>query len=146
MLDGHVNQQPETRSAPEDGKYRIYARVEIAFILRAIMKSTALVTAYFGPGKDFIVTAILAVDIDTQSILIDSAFHQLDPDRRNEAPEPAPVILEDNVWLAARVIVLPGVRIGKNSVVGAGSVVTRDIPPDVLAAGIPAKVIRPLRA
>jgi len=72
MLDGQVNQQPETRSAPEDGKYRIYARVEIAFILRAIMKSTALVTAYFGPGKDFIVTAILAVDTDNQSILIDS--------------------------------------------------------------------------
>jgi acetyltransferase-like isoleucine patch superfamily enzyme len=85
-------------------------------------------------------------NIGSQSIVIDSAFHQLDPDRRNDEPAPAPVILEDNVWLAARVIVLPGVTIGKNSVVGAGSVVTRDIPPDVLAAGIPAKVIRPLRA
>jgi maltose O-acetyltransferase len=85
-------------------------------------------------------------NIGSQSIVIDNAFHQLDPDRRNDEPAPAPVILEDNVWLAARVIVLPGVTIGKNSVIGAGSVVTRDIPPDVLAAGIPAKVIRPLRA
>jgi maltose O-acetyltransferase len=85
-------------------------------------------------------------NIGSQAILIDNAFHELDPDRRNEQPEPAPVILEANVWLAARVIVLPGVTIGQNSVVGAGSVVTRDIPPNVLAAGIPAKVIRPLRS
>lgn len=85
-------------------------------------------------------------NIGSQCILIDNAFHQLDPAHRNDQPEPAPVILEDNVWLAARVIVLPGVTIGKNSVVGAGSVVTRDVPPDVLAAGIPAKVIRPLQA
>jgi acetyltransferase-like isoleucine patch superfamily enzyme len=84
-------------------------------------------------------------NIGSQVILIDNAFHELDPDRRNEQPEPAPVILEANVWLAARVIVLPGVTIGTNSVVGAGSVVTRDIPPNVLAAGVPAKVIRPIR-
>jgi acetyltransferase-like isoleucine patch superfamily enzyme len=85
-------------------------------------------------------------NIGSQSILIDNAFHQLDPERRNEQPEPAPVVLESNVWLAARVIVLPGVTIGRNSVIGAGSVVTRDIPADVLAAGIPARVIRPLRS
>ncbi|HXK17294.1 MAG TPA: DapH/DapD/GlmU-related protein [Polyangiaceae bacterium] len=85
-------------------------------------------------------------NIGTQSILIDNAFHELHPARRNECPAAEPVILEDNVWLAARVIVLPGVTIGRNSVIGAGSVVTRDIPPNVLAAGIPAKVIRPLPA
>lgn len=84
-------------------------------------------------------------NLGSQSILIDNAFHELDPDRRDSRPDPAPVVLEDNVWLAARVIVLPGVTIGKNSVVGAGSVVTRDLPPDVLAAGVPARVIRPLR-
>lgn len=84
-------------------------------------------------------------NIGSQVILIDNAFHELDPARRNEQPEPAPVILEDNVWLAARVIVLPGVTIGKNSVVGAGSVVTRNLPANVLAGGVPAKVIRSLR-
>jgi len=83
-------------------------------------------------------------NLGPQVIVIDNAFHELDPARRNEQPEPAPVILEDNVWLAARVIVLPGVTIGRNSVIGAGSVVTHDIPPDVLAAGMPAKVIRSL--
>jgi acetyltransferase-like isoleucine patch superfamily enzyme len=85
-------------------------------------------------------------NIGSQCILIDNAFHQLDPERRDEQPPPAPVVLEANVWLAARVIVLPGVTIGQNSVVGAGSVVTRDIPADVLAAGVPARVLRPLRA
>src|ERR1041384_2050595 len=80
-------------------------------------------------------------NIGSQSILIDNAFHELDPERRDQQPESAPLVLEDNVWLAARVIVLPGVTIGRNTVVGAGSVVTKDIPPNVLAAGIPAKVI-----
>ncbi len=55
-----------------------------------------------------------------------------------------PVVIEDNVWIASSVIISPGVKIGKNSVIGAGSVVTRDIPPDSLAAGCPAKVIRKL--
>ena len=54
----------------------------------------------------------------------------------------APIILEDNVWLTMNIIVLPGVTIGKNSVIGAGSVVTKSIPANVLAAGNPAKVIK----
>jgi flagellar brake protein len=66
-----AKEQPEQRSTSDDGKYRIYGRVEIAFILRAIMKSGALVTAYFGQGNDFIVTALLAVDTDAESIIID---------------------------------------------------------------------------
>lgn len=82
------------------------------------------------------------VNIGTHVMLIDNAFHHLDPARRDEAPPSQPIVLEDNVWLAARVIVLPGVTIGTNSVVGAGSVVTHDVPPNVLAAGVPAKIIR----
>jgi acetyltransferase-like isoleucine patch superfamily enzyme len=81
-------------------------------------------------------------NIGTHVTVIDNSFHEIDPNRRNEAPPSAPVILEENVWLATRVIVLPGVTIGANSVVGAGSVVTHDIPPNVLAAGLPARVIR----
>jgi len=84
-------------------------------------------------------------NIGSHVILIDNSFHELDPDRRHVQPESQPVILEPNVWLASRVIVLPGVTIGENSVIGAGSVVTKDIPANVLAAGIPAKVIRPIR-
>lgn len=55
------------------------------------------------------------------------------------------VIIEDNVWLGAGVIVLPGITIGKDSIVGAGSVVTRDVPPGVVAVGNPCTVRRPLR-
>lgn len=55
-----------------------------------------------------------------------------------------PVIIEDNVWLGARCIILPGVRIGKGSTIGAGSIVTKDIPPYSVAAGNPAKVIKSL--
>ena len=55
-----------------------------------------------------------------------------------------PVTIGDNVWICAGAIVLPGVTIGANSVIGAGSVVTKDIPPNSLAVGNPCKVIRTL--
>ena len=54
----------------------------------------------------------------------------------------SPVRIEDNVWIATGSIICPGVTIGKNSVIGAGSVVTKDIPPDSLAYGVPCKVIK----
>ena len=54
----------------------------------------------------------------------------------------APVHIGKNCWLGAGVIVLPGVSVGDNSVIGAGSVVTKDIPPNVVALGTPCKVIR----
>lgn len=54
----------------------------------------------------------------------------------------APVVIEDEAWLGAHVVVLPGVRIGKGAVVGAGSVVTQDVPPSAIVAGAPAKLLR----
>jgi acetyltransferase-like isoleucine patch superfamily enzyme len=56
--------------------------------------------------------------------------------------ESGPIILGRNVWLGERVVVLKGVSIGDNSVIGAGSVVTKSVPANCLAAGVPAKVIR----
>jgi acetyltransferase-like isoleucine patch superfamily enzyme len=55
-------------------------------------------------------------------------------------------VIEKNVWIAAGAIIIGGVTVGENSVVAAGSVVTRDIPPNTLAGGNPAKVIRQLRS
>jgi acetyltransferase-like isoleucine patch superfamily enzyme len=55
-------------------------------------------------------------------------------------------VIEDNVWLGANVVVTSGVRIGRRSVIGANSVVTRDIPAFAVAAGIPAKVVSTIRA
>jgi acetyltransferase-like isoleucine patch superfamily enzyme len=53
-----------------------------------------------------------------------------------------PVVIEDDVWIGEGAVILPGVRIGKNSVVGANAVVTKDVPPFSVVAGVPAKVIR----
>lgn len=53
-----------------------------------------------------------------------------------------PIIIGTNVWLGTHVVILKGVRIGDNSIIGAGSIVTSDIPPNSLAAGVPAKVVK----
>ncbi|PPF56479.1 maltose acetyltransferase [Clavibacter michiganensis] len=69
--------------------------------------------------------------------------HPIDAQPRRDKLEAArPITIGDNVWLGGGVIVCPGVRIGDDSVIGAGSVVTRDIPAGVVAVGNPARVIR----
>ncbi|MBB6370304.1 sugar O-acetyltransferase [Chryseobacterium shigense] len=72
-----------------------------------------------------------------------TAGHPLDVKQRNEGLEYArPITVGDNVWLGGNVVVLPGVTIGNNTVIGAGSVVTKDIPDHVVAVGNPCKVIK----
>lgn len=74
-----------------------------------------------------------------------TAGHPLDPARRRAKWEwGKPITIHDNVWLGGGVIVCPGVTIGEHTVVGAGSVVTKDLPPNVVAVGSPARVIRSL--
>ena len=74
-----------------------------------------------------------------------TATHPLEPGARRDKWEAAePITIGDNVWLGGGVIVCPGVTIGADTVVGAGSVVTGDLPPRVLAVGSPARVIREL--
>lgn len=74
-----------------------------------------------------------------------TATHPLDAMQRRSGLESAmPVTIADGVWLGGRVIVCPGVTIGENTVVGAGSVVVRDLPANVLAVGNPCRVVRPL--
>jgi acetyltransferase-like isoleucine patch superfamily enzyme len=69
---------------------------------------------------------------------------QHDVVRHMELPRSDPVIIEDHVWIGSKAIVLPGVRIGSRAVIGAGSIVTKDIPPRCVAAGNPARVLRHL--
>lgn len=74
-----------------------------------------------------------------------SPTHPLEPEARRAKWEAGrPIVIEDNVWLGGGAIVLAGVTVGRDSVVGAGAVVTRDVPPGVVVTGSPARVIRRL--
>ncbi|WP_430732036.1 sugar O-acetyltransferase [Vibrio vulnificus] len=79
------------------------------------------------------------------NVTIATAGHPIDPElRRRVAQFNIPVHIKDNVWIGANSVVLPGVTIGENSVIGAGSVVTKDIPANVVAVGNPCRVLRPI--
>jgi maltose O-acetyltransferase len=72
-----------------------------------------------------------------------TATHPLDPELRRDGWEAAgPIVVGNNVWLGGGAIVLAGVTIGDDTVIGAGTVVTRDLPSGVVAVGVPAQVIR----
>lgn len=74
---------------------------------------------------------------------IDGASHPTDSIRRNAGFEYAyPITIEDDVWLCSGVHIMPGITIGRGCVIGAGSIVTKDIPPNSLAVGNPCHVIR----
>ena len=74
-----------------------------------------------------------------------TAGHPLNTQQRNQGLEYAyPITVGDNVWFGAGVTVLPGVTIGSETVIGAGSLVNRDIPSGVVAAGSPCRVLRPI--
>lgn len=74
-----------------------------------------------------------------------TAQHPLVADERNQGLERAlPITIEDDVWIGGDVKVMPSVTIGRGSVIGAGSLVTRDIPAGVIARGVPCKPIRPI--
>ena len=77
------------------------------------------------------------------SVQIYTAAHDIKAEARNQGWELAkPIQIEDNVWIGGNAILLPGMKIGKNAVVGAGAVVTRNVPMNTVVAGNPAKVIR----
>lgn len=75
--------------------------------------------------------------------IYDSDFHEVDPSRRRQGRgQSLPVQIGNNVWLGSRVMILKGVTIGENSVVGAMSLVTKSLPANSVAAGVPAKLVR----
>lgn len=137
------------------GTMRIGDRVRI----RSTVATTELVAerggtleiedrVYINFGCNIAASLLVRIGADTQigphCMLLDSAYHRIEPERRLERPEPEAIVLESNVWLSARVIVLPGVTIGADSCVAAGSVVTKDVAPRTFVAGVPAVFVRDL--
>ena len=90
--------------------------------------------------------AVITIGDDVQmgsNVQLLTPTHPVDPEPRRAKWEAAePITIADNVWLGGGAIVLPGVSIGENTVVGAGAVVSRDLPAGVVAVGNPARVIR----
>ena len=74
-----------------------------------------------------------------------TAIHPMLAEERNQGLEKAlPIVIGDNCWIGADVTILPGVTIGSNTIIGAKSVVTKDIPDHVIALGNPCRVLRPI--
>ncbi|MHB1287002.1 MAG: sugar O-acetyltransferase [Leptospirales bacterium] len=78
------------------------------------------------------------------NVSIITSGHPLEPSQRRAYIETKPISIEENVWIAAGALIIGGVTVGKNSVVAAGAVVTKDVPPNSFMAGVPARVIRSL--
>ncbi len=76
-------------------------------------------------------------------VVLATLNHDFAPEKRQQL-HPAPIHIGKNVWIGANATVTPGVSIGDNAVIAAGAVVNRDIPANVIAGGVPAKVIREL--
>ena len=77
------------------------------------------------------------------NVTLTTTNHPIAPELRRKAYQYCKkIVIKDNVWLCSNVVVLPGVTIGENSVIAAGSIVTKDIPANVVAMGIPCKVVR----
>ncbi|MBP2478856.1 maltose O-acetyltransferase [Crossiella equi] len=104
-------------------------------------------------ARSFVNYGLVALDVATITIGEDvqigtnvqlvTPVHPIDPELRRAKWESAkPITIGDNVWLGSGVLVLPGVTIGENTVVGGGSVVSRDLPANVVAVGTPARVIK----
>ncbi|KTD46304.1 sugar O-acetyltransferase [Legionella quateirensis] len=76
------------------------------------------------------------------NVSIITASHALEPSQRRTTTIGKPIVIEKNVWIATGAIIVGGVTVGENSVVAAGSVVTKNVPPNTLVGGNPAQVIR----
>lgn len=99
--------------------------------------------AFLNDGVNIYAAQKIVIGVETliadEAIIFDTTFHAISPDRPAKV---APVILGRNVWVGARAVILPGVTIGDHAVIGAGSIVSADVPPRSVVAGTPARVVR----
>lgn len=102
-----------------------------------------------GIGLDCLVMGTVTIGSDVmmgpRCLLVSETHRTTDVDRPMSTQgmgADVPIVIEDDVWLSGHVVVLPGVRIGRGSIVAAGAVVTEDVPPYSVVAGVPGKVVR----
>ena len=150
----------QTRADDKSGRLRILRQ-----LLGALGESTEIrppLYCEYGDqlrigARTFVNFGLTALDVATitigddvqigPSVQLLTPTHPVDPELRRSKLEAAlPITIGDNVWLGGGVIVLPGVSIGANTVVGAGSVVVRDLRASVVAVGNPARIVRDLVA
>jgi len=120
------------------------------------LTGTGRLAELFSIGDDTFVTGPLHVDLGAavrigdrvrigHHVALLTVDHEIGPsEQRCGNVLVAPVIIGDGAWLASRVTILPGVSVGNGSIVAAGAVVTHDVPPNTLVAGVPARVVRDL--
>ncbi len=146
---------PEARISARGGRLRIGARSTIA--AGAIVQGTVTigddssVQAYavlVGYGKEPSPPGAITIGHFVRiapHVMIIAAQHRFDDPTRpihGQGMKHAPITIEDDVWIGGGAHIMAGVRIGRGSVIGAGAVVTKDIPPFSVAVGVPARVIR----
>jgi acetyltransferase-like isoleucine patch superfamily enzyme len=94
------------------------------------------------PHGDIKIGSNVIIGPRTQIYTINHNYDKLDKPIRNQGVTKKPVVIEDDVWIAAGCLIIPGVTIGKGSVIAAGSVVVKNVPPYSIVGGNPAKVIK----
>lgn len=153
-LDPTSRVHPEARINPRGGRLSIGARSTIApgAVVQGQVSigDDSSVQAYsilVGSPNGGAITIGNGVRIAPQVMMIAANHVFADPDTpiHKQGVEPGPITIEDDVWIAGKVMITAGVRIGRGCVVGAGAVVTKDLPPWSVAVGIPARVIRSRR-
>ena len=144
-IDGYARIQNAGRLIIGDDFFLLSKPIPVSIIVRK--SGTLTIGNHVGMnngvniGCELKITLGDEVKIGDLCTIIDSNYHQVDCRDDVKTEE---VIIGNNVWITRMCTILPGVTIGDNSVIGAGSVVVKDIPENVFAAGAPAKVIRKL--
>lgn len=151
-----VNRHPEsTLEIGDQCTFRSRATSNLIGINRPCILSTLRPGANLKLGNNIglsgvVISAAQSIIIEdnvlvgANSTITDTDWHGINPDMRRSDGECAPVHIMQNVWIGLNCIVLKGVTIGEHSVIGAGSVVTSNVPDRVISAGVPARTIKKL--
>jgi len=112
-----------------------------------IIKGKAGINAFcvIGASDDGKIIIGNNVSISPCSVIVSYGLDTSVLDMKRPHKSSGDIVLEDNVWICSNVTVTGGIRIGKNSVVAAGSVVSKDVPADCIVAGVPAQIVKKLR-